>query len=202
MGETSQVVTGLLADTGSLALGTQGSFPGIAVMHEWFHLYLCRFPLSRILAFLLYTVPATVLRLVTTCVFSSTLIKHTWGASLSGFSGAVLCHWLNPSLDWIALLSCSLWCKFSISGQPDTKFMWKVNLLVFHHLGNCTGEYPHGRGVALDFYYSFSFTIWLWEPRTTCCMFESPVLCKFVKFCWGIFHVDHCCFWLHLGCHV
>ena len=34
MGETSQVVTGLLADTGSLALGTQGSFPGISVMHE------------------------------------------------------------------------------------------------------------------------------------------------------------------------
>ena len=70
MGETSQVVTGLLADTGSLALGTQGSFPGICVMHECM---VSSVPLSisTMQDLGVFVVPATVLRLVTACVFSS-----------------------------------------------------------------------------------------------------------------------------------
>ena len=113
--------------TCSLALGISGLLPGMAVM--WTVSSKCASVRFHDVGSWCFCCTCDCCRLVTASALSST----TWGgggvpAWIVFQWGSSDCCWLKRTLN-VALLSCSLWPKFLISGQPRTKFVWKVGLL-------------------------------------------------------------------------
>ena len=130
--------------TCSLALGISGLFPGMAVM--WPVSSKCASVRFHDVGSWCFCCTCDCCRLVTASALSSTLMYSTvcGGASLKWLQwGSSDCCWLKTTLN-VALLSCSLWPKFLISGQPGTKFVWNVGFPVPSETAD---EYPHSRWV-------------------------------------------------------
>ena len=124
--------------TCSLALGTSGLLPGMAVMWTVSSIKCASVHFHDVGSWC-FCCTCDCCRLVIIYCFCVVIYFDVRYCSLGGGGGGVPawivfqwgssdCCWLKTTLN-VALLSCSLWPKFLISGQPRTKFVWKVGSL-------------------------------------------------------------------------